>query len=366
MNKAYKLRIYPNNNQKTLIDTTISCSRFIYNYFLDKRITNYKENKLSSTFFKDNKILTTVKNELVWLKNVDKFALQTSLKDLDRAYKNFFTLGRGFPNFKSVKKSKLSYKTCFTNNNIELKDNKIKLPKLKWIRFRDKRNLSNITKIINVSISKTRSGKYYASVCVEESDIILKKPTNKIGIDLGLKEFLTTSNGDFIENPRWLRNSEIKLKKLHKSFSQKKRGSFNREKARIKLAKQYEKISNQRRYFQQRLSTKLINENQVICVETLKSSNMIKNHKLAKSISDVSWFEFVRQLEYKSEWHKIDFVKIGQFYPSSQLCSKCNAINKKTKDLSYRTYICDSCGLEIDRDVNASINILNEGLRMLA
>lgn len=187
-----------------------------------------------------------------------------------------------------------------------------------------------------------------------------------IGIDLGLKEYLTTSDNEAIGNPRWLRLSEDKLKKLQRIHSKKKKGSNNKEKARLKLAKQYEKVSNQRRYFQQVLSTRLINENQVICLETLKPSNMVKNHKLAKSISDVSWYEFTRQLEYKAMWHNRNIIKIDQFYPSSQLCSNCGEKNTKTKDLNYREYKCENCGLVICRDYNASINILNEGIKILS
>lgn len=379
INKTYKLRIYPNKQQSQLIDKTIGSSRFVYNRFLNERIELYTNTKEYSSYFKDCSKLRQLKKmeEFNWLKDYDKFSLESSLKDLDNAYQNFFrevkkgNSNQGFPKFKSKKTARLSYRTTFTNNgsgnnNIEIKDNKIKLPKLKWIRFRDGRDLSNISKIFNVTISKTKTNKYYASVCVEE--IIKEKETTgaMIGVDLGLKEYLTTSDNEVIENPRWLRKSEDKLKKLQRSHSRKKNSSNNREKARLKLAKQYEKVSNQRRYFQQVLSTRLINENQIICLETLKSSNMVKNHKIAKSVQDVSWYEFVRQLEYKGLWHDRQIVKIDQFYPSSQLCSECGSKNSKTKDLSYRVYECNNCGLIIDRDYNASINILNEGFRILS
>lgn len=373
INKAYKLRIYPNKEQSELIDKTIGSSRFVYNYYLNERIEKYKNTKESiGKIDCNNHCNRELKKELLWLKECDKFALTNSIYDLNTAYQNFFreikkgNSNQGFPKFKSKRKSTLSYRTSFTNNNIEVKDNKIKLPKLKWIKFRDSRDLSNISKIFNVTISKTKTNKYYASVCAEE--IIQEKENTgaMIGIDLGLKEYLTTSNNEVIDNPRWLRSSEDKLKKLQRSHSRKKKSSKNREKARLKLAKQYEKVSNQRRYFQQVLSTRLINENQVICLETLKPSNMVKNHKLAKSIQDVSWYNFTRQLEYKGLWHGRSVVKINQFYPSSQLCSNCGEINVKTKDLNYREYECNNCGLIIDRDYNASINILNEGLRILS
>lgn len=373
INKAYKLRIYPNKQQSELIDRTIGSSRFVYNYYLDKKIKLYSETKESfSKIDCNNHCNRELKKQLLWLKDVDKFALTNAIYDLDNAYQNFFrevkkgNSNQGFPKFKSKKTARLSYKTTFTNNNIEIKDNKIKLPKLKWIKFRDGRDLSNISKIFNVTISKTKTNKYYASVCIEE--IIQEKETTgaMIGIDLGLKEYLTTSDNEVVENPRWLRKSEDKLKKLQRSHSRKNKGSKNREKSRLKLAKQYEKVSNQRRYFQQVLSTRLINENQIVCLETLKSSNMVKNYKIAKSISDASWYEFTRQLEYKGLWHDRNVIKINQFYPSSQLCSNCGEKNSKTKDLDYRVYECNNCGLIIDRDYNASINILNEGLRILS
>ena len=373
INKAYKLRIYPDKKQSELINKTIGSSRFIYNYFLNERVEQYKNTKESSSYFKDCKKLAELKKDYIfgWLKDCDKFALESSLKDLDSSYKNFFRefkkgdSNQGFPKFKSKKIARLSYRTAFTNNNIEINDDKIKLPKLKWIKFRDRRDLSNISKIFNVTISKSKSGKYFASVCVEEVCKPKESTGLVIGIDLGLKEYLTTSNNEVIQNPRWLRGSEEKLKKLQRNHSRKKKGSKNREKSRLKLAKQYEKVTNQRRYFQQVLSTKLINENQVICLEALKSSNMIKNHKLAKSIQDASWYEFTRQLEYKGLWNDRNIIKIDQFYPSSQLCSCCGEKNVKTKDLNYRVYECNSCGLIIDRDLNASINILNEGLRII-
>ena len=367
INKAYKLRIYPNKKQKELIDEAINSSRFVFNYFLNIRIKQYEEYKISSSYFKDCSMLSNLKKEVQfdWLKKVDKFSLETSLKDLDTAYQNFFreikkgNNNQGFPKFKSKKKSKWSYRTNFTNKNIEIKNNKIKLPKLSWINFRDSRDLSNITKIYNVTVTKTRTNKYYASVCVDEC-WIEKEPTGSaIGIDLGLKEYVITSNHEFYNNPKFLRQSEEKLTKLHRKHSRKKKGSKNKEKARLKLAKQYEKVTNQRKHFQHQLSTKLINENQVIALETLKSSNMVKNHKLAKSISDASWYEFTRQLEYKGLWNDRNIIKIGQFFPSSQLCSCCGEINKQTKDLNYRNYVCDSCGLEIDRDYNASLNLAN-------
>lgn len=373
INKAYKLRIYPNKQQEELINKTIGSSRFVYNYFLDCRIEEYKNTNKSSTYGKDSKRLTTLKNseDTLWLKEVDKFALQNSLRDLDMAYQNFFRRVKqksdksGFPKFKSRHKAMLNYRTTFTNNNIEIKENRIKLPKLKWIKFKDKRDLSNIKKLLNVTITKNRSGKYYASVCIEET-IIPKVSTGAIiGVDLGLKEFLITSDGQFIENPKYLRKSEERLKKLQRQHSKKKSGSKNREKSRLKLAKTHQKVANQRKYFLNVLSSKMINENQVISLETLKIKDMLQDKNLAKSISDVSWYEFTRQLIYKGEWNDRNIIQIDTYFPSSQLCSVCGNQSKQTKDLALRVYSCGECSFEIDRDLNASINIREEGLRLL-
>lgn len=374
INKAYKLRIYPNKQQEELINKSIGSSRFVYNHFLDMRIKQYESNKETSSYSKDSKKLTELKNgeDTLWLKEVDKFALQNSLRDLDMAYTNFFRRVKqksdkvGFPKFKSKHTATLSYRTTFTNNNIEVKDKKVKLPKLKWIKFRDKRNLTNINKIFNVTISKTRSGKYYASVCVEE--VVSPKETTGavIGVDLGLKEFLITSDGLYVESPKYLRKSEENLKKLQRNHSRKKKGSNNREKSRLKLAKLHEKVANQRRYFLQVLSSRLINENQVISLETLKIKKMLQNGNLSKSISDAGWYEFTRQLEYKGVWNNRNIVKVDTFYPSSQLCSSCGNKSDQTKNLALRTYNCEGCKLEIDRDLNAAINIRNEGIRILS
>lgn len=367
MNKTYKLRIYPNKKQEEIIMKTIGCSRFIYNYFLNYRINMYSEHGKSSSYIETNNICTKLKKEeaYLWLREADKFALNNSLRDLDMAYKNFFNKNSNFPKFKTKNKSKLSYRTNFTRNNICICDNKLKLPKVKWLKFRDKRDLSKIIKIINTTIIKTRSGKYYACICVEE-DVVKKQSTgNIIGIDLGLKEFLITSDGDFVKNPRFLRTSEVKLKKAHSSFSKKKNNSNNKEKARIKFVKQSEKITNQRMYFTNKLSTKLINENQVIVIEGLLIENMLKNKRLSKSISDAGWGLFLQQLNSKATWYDRNVVRIGTFFPSSQLCSNCGNKSNQTKNLGCREYKCNKCGLLIDRDLNASINIREEGIRIL-
>lgn len=363
MEKAYKFRIYPNKTQEILIQKTFGCVRFVYNYFLDRRITTYKEDKVTLTYNRCSKELTKLKQELTWLKEPDKCSLQNALKHLDRAFQNFFNRENvGYPKFKSKKNRHKSYKTNFNNNNIAFEGSKIKLPKLGLVRIRDKQIPQG--RILNATVSQTPSGKYFVSICctdVEKPDFI--RTDKYVGIDLGIKDFVITSDGDKYSNPKYLRQSLNKLAKLQKELSRKTRGGSNWDKARIKVARLYERITNQRKDMLNKLSSELVRKYDVICIEDLQVSNMIKNHNLAQSISDASWSEFVRQLEYKSKWYGKELIKVDRFFPSSQTCNVCGYINKATKNLSVRVWICPNCNAEHDRDINASINILHEGMR---
>lgn len=311
-----------------------------------------------------------MKKDYPWLKEVDSTSLQQTLKDLDKAFKSFFEKKAKYPRFKSKRKHRQSYRCQLVvnkkgNRNIEVSNNYIKLPKLKNVKAKIHRPAHG--NILNVTVSKTPTGKYYASVCVEiESRDILSLNDKSIGVDLGIKDYLVTSDEEKVPNPKFFKKYEHRLVKEQRKLSRMEIGSNNFKKQSRKVAKIHEKIANARRDFLHKLSLKLVSENQTIVLEDLKVKNMLKNKRLARHISDASWGMFSNMVEYKAKWYGRDFIKVNTFYPSSQKCSCCGSINPKVKSLHIREWICPDCNTRHDRDINAAINIKNEGMRLVS
>ena len=362
MKKGVKFRIYPNKVQQKLIMQTFGCCRLIYNKALAMREEAYKQGEKVG-YNQTSAMLTALKQELEFLREADSIALQQSLRDLDRAYTNFFQKRAKYPKFKSKHDNHQSYRTINQGNNVRIVGNYLKLPKLGYIKVRQS---MAIGKINNVTIERTPTGKYFAVLCVDFEPTYERNNFGVIGIDVGIKEFYTDSNGNVVDNPKHLERTTKKLTREQRRLSRKAKGSNNRNKQRIKVAKVHEKITNQRNDFLHKLSTMLVRENQTICIEDLAVKNMAKNHKLARSINSASWGKFFEMLEYKSAWYGSTVVRIPTNYPSSQTCGSCGYKNMVVKNLSVRKWECPVCHEKHDRDINAARNILSKGLQMVA
>ena len=372
MYKSFKFRIYPNKEQTVLLNKSFGCTRFIYNYYL----SNIKENKYQDAYSNISDYVNYLKYEYVFLQEVDSTLIRKTLFHLDDNLKKYYNNGFGYPKYKS-KFDKNSYTTnaiyrnyndkVYCNIELDLVNRKIKLPKLKWIDIRGYRNTESINgKIVNATISREKNDKYYVSVLFNMIDIKNKEfiPRSIIGIDLGIKKLLTLSDGITIDNNKYIEKYEKRIKRLQRELSRKVKRSNNYYKCKKKLVILHSKLKNARNYYLHNITKKITDEYDIITCENLKVQKMLSNRDLSKKISDASFYEIIRQLEYKSRFKGKLFYQIDTYYPSSQECSVCGNIDKKYKNLTEREYKCSKCHNIMDRDLNASINIMFEGLKL--
>lgn len=358
--KTFKFRAYPTQEQQTILAKHFGAKRFVFNHFLNERKSLYIENKKTLNYYDNAKALTDLKKQeqYDWMKEVNSQTLQAALRDLDVAYNRFFNKQARFPKFKS-KRDKQSFRVP---QFVKYESGFLAIPKFKKpIKIKEDRPLTG--KILFATISRKRTGKYFVSITVETEHVPYEKTDKQVGVDLGIKDLAICSDGTKHPNIKTTYKHQKKLAYQQRQLSKKVKGSNSRARQRVNVAKVHEKISNIRHNHLHQISSQIVRENQTICCESLAVVNMMKNHCLAKSIADVSWGELLRQLQYKSEWNEREFIQIDRFFPSSKTCNKCKFINDGLS-LDMREWVCPNCGCEIDRDVNAACNILEQGLKI--
>ena len=377
MLRAIKIRLYPNKTQTEQFNKLLGCYRVVYNQCLARKINSYKENKVSENLstlghFVHHELLKD--DNFIWLREQNTKVLKQAVNDMLSAYKNFFTQHKGFPKFKSKKDNKQScrFELGAISRRNDYTTYHLSLANIKNVKFKCNEKYAEYlqkykSNIRQATLSKLPCEEFYLSILVD-GDLThkgLKDTDNVVGIDLGIKDFVITSDGEVFDNLHFKKSQSNKIKRLQRQLSRKQKGSNNRNKTRIRLAKLYKKINDKKQYYLHQVSNTLINENQVICMEDLNVKGMLRNHKLAESIQEMNFGEFKRILEYKANWYNRKIVYVDRFYPSSKTCNHCGYINKQLK-LSDRQWICPKCGEVIERDYNAALNILDEGLRILS